>query len=75
MRAKIRRGVVFLAVIVALGVAAAERSASAQKPAGGVPTFQVDPFWPKFDGNWIFGSIGGVFIDPANDHVWVLQRP
>ena len=76
MRAKIRRGVGFLAVIVALGLAAVERPASAQKPGGGgVPAFQVDPFWPKFDGNWIFGSIGGVYIDPTNDHVWVLQRP
>src|SRR2546427_9188403 len=52
-----------------------ERSANAQRPAAGVPTFEVDPFWPKFDGNWIFGSIGGVFVDPANDHVWVLNRP
>lgn len=77
MKPKIRRRVGFLAVIAALALAVlvVERSASAQKPAAGVPTFQVDPFWPKFDGNWIFGSIGGVFIDPANDHVWVLQRP
>ena len=46
-----------------------------QQPAGGVPTFQVDPSWPRFEGNWIFGSIGGVFVDPTNDHVWVLNRP
>ena len=59
----------------AAGMAAVERSVDAQKPAGGVPTFQVDPSWPKFDGNWIFGSIGGVFVDPTNDHVWVLNRP
>jgi DNA-binding beta-propeller fold protein YncE len=52
-----------------------EQSAEAQRPAAGVPSFQVDPFWPKFDGNWIFGSIGGVAIDPTNDHVFVLQRP
>ncbi len=74
MNMKIRYAVAFLAVI-ALGVAAIERPAGAQKPAGGVPTFQVDPSWPKFDGNWIFGSIGGVFVDPTNDHVWVLNRP
>ena len=74
MNVKIRYAVVFLAV-VALGVAAIERPAGAQRPAGGVPTFQVDPSWPRFDGNWIFGSIGGVFVDPTNDHVWVLNRP
>jgi DNA-binding beta-propeller fold protein YncE len=43
--------------------------------ASDVPIFQVDASWPKFDGNWIFGSIGGVFVDPTNDHVWVLNRP
>jgi DNA-binding beta-propeller fold protein YncE len=41
----------------------------------GVPMFEVDPFWPRFESNWIFGSIGGVYVDPANDHVWVLNRP
>ena len=49
--------------------------ASTQAPSGSVPVFEVDASWPKFDGNWIFGSIGGVFVDPANDHVWVLNRP
>jgi hypothetical protein len=40
-----------------------------------VPSFQVDPSWPKTEGNWIFGSIGGITVDLKNDHVWVLQRP
>src|SRR5437762_6775478 len=74
MKTKNRYAVAFLA-LVALGAAAIEQPAGAQKPAGGVPTFQVDPSWPKFEGNWIFGSIGGVFVDPTNDHVWVLNRP
>ena len=26
-------------------------------------------------GNWIFGSIGGITVDPETGHVWVLQRP
>jgi DNA-binding beta-propeller fold protein YncE len=46
----------------------------AQAPRG-VPIFEVDASWPRFEGNWIFGSIGGVFVDPTNDHVWVLNRP
>jgi DNA-binding beta-propeller fold protein YncE len=65
----------FPAVGVALAIAAIEGPVLAQKPAGGVPRFEVDASWPKFDGNWIFGSIGGVFVDPTNDHVWVLNRP
>ena len=75
MNVKIRYYAVASLAVVALGVAAIERPAGAQKPAGGVPIFQVDSSWPKFDGNWIFGSIGGVFVDPTNDHVWVLNRP
>ena len=47
----------------------------AQRSPDDLPLFEVDASWPKFDGNWIFGSIGGVFVDPTNDHVWVLNRP
>jgi DNA-binding beta-propeller fold protein YncE len=75
MSVKIRHAIGVCAVIVALGTALVQHPAGAQRPAGGVPTFQVDPSWPKFDGNWIFGSIGGVFVDQTNDHVWVLNRP
>jgi DNA-binding beta-propeller fold protein YncE len=69
------------ALIAGLGVfawsAGAQRSTGGARAgaAGGVPAFEVDASWPRFDGNWIFGSIGGVFVDPANDHVWVLNRP
>jgi DNA-binding beta-propeller fold protein YncE len=54
---------------------AAGEPAVSQAPDSGVPMFEVDASWPRFDGNWIFGSIGGVFVDPTNDHVWVLNRP
>ena len=46
-----------------------------QKQTDCVPVYDVDPSWPKMTGNWIFGSIGGLAVDPANDHVFVLQRP
>jgi DNA-binding beta-propeller fold protein YncE len=75
MRANIRAAVGLVAVVLTLKQADIARPALAQKAAGGVPIFEVDPSWPKFDGNWIFGSIGGVFVDPTNDHVWVLNRP
>jgi DNA-binding beta-propeller fold protein YncE len=66
-----------------LGLGVFTSSAGAQRSAGGVgtnttagvPAFEVDASWPRFDGNWIFGSIGGVFVDPSTDHVWVLNRP
>jgi DNA-binding beta-propeller fold protein YncE len=65
----------FPAVGVALALAAIEGPVLAQRGAAEVPRFEVDASWPRFDGNWIFGSIGGVFVDPTNDHVWVLNRP
>jgi len=65
----------FLIGVFVLGMTAIERPIQAQKPAAGIPIFEVDASWPKFDSNWIFGSIGGVFVDPTNDHVWVLNRP
>jgi DNA-binding beta-propeller fold protein YncE len=39
-----------------------------------VPTFHVDPAWPRIPNNWQFGQVASVAID-ADDHVWVLQRP
>jgi DNA-binding beta-propeller fold protein YncE len=75
MRTNIRDAIGLVAVVVALQGANGARPILAQRPAGGVPNFEVDPSWPKFDGNWIFGSIGGVFVDTTNDHVWVLNRP
>ena len=74
MRLKVHPTAGILLAVVTIGGIVFDRSANAQKPAG-VPTFQIDPLWPKFDSNWIFGSIGGVFVDPTNDHVWVLNRP
>jgi hypothetical protein len=75
MQVNMNRALRFLMVAAAFALAVVGRSAHAQRAAGGMPAFQVDPFWPKFSGNWIFGSIGGVYVDPTNDHVWVLNRP
>lgn len=39
-----------------------------------VPTFEVDPFWPKpLPNNWIIGSAIGVSVD-SRDHVWIIHR-
>src|SRR5687768_5077084 len=40
-----------------------------------VPTFRVDPFWPKpLPNRWILGAVAGVAVD-SRDHVWVTHRP
>src|SRR5436190_8291429 len=40
-----------------------------------VPTFHVDPFWPKpLPNHWIVGAVVGVAVD-RRDHVWVAHRP
>jgi len=42
---------------------------------GGVPTFVVDPSWPREMPNlWIMGAVTSVFVD-ADDHVWVTHLP
>src|SRR5436305_12260970 len=41
---------------------------------GGVPLFQVDPFWPKpLPNNWILGPVSGVAVD-KRDHLWIIHR-
>lgn len=40
-----------------------------------VPTFQVDPFWPKeLPNNWLVGNVVGVAVD-SRDNVWIVHRP
>jgi hypothetical protein len=40
-----------------------------------VPTFTVDPMWPKpLPNRWLVGAVAGVAVD-ARDHVWIVHRP
>jgi len=40
-----------------------------------VPTFRVDPAWPKpLPNHWIVGAVAGVAVD-ARDHIWITHRP
>ena len=41
---------------------------------GGVPTFQLDPSWPKVPAKWKVGSVSSSSVD-AQDHVWIIHRP
>ncbi len=72
-----------LACIVALsGVLAiasisvrAQISVPALEAAADIPTFAVDPFWPKpLPNDWILGQVAGIHVD-ADDRVWIVQRP
>jgi hypothetical protein len=40
-----------------------------------IPTFQVDPTWPKIPSKWVFGLVSGVTVDEQQNHVWVIHRP
>ena len=43
--------------------------------AQGLPSYKVDPSWPKqLPKNWILGQVGGMTVD-KDDHIWVFQRP
>jgi hypothetical protein len=40
-----------------------------------VPSFQVDPFWPKtLPDKWLVGAVAGVAAD-TQDHIWIIHRP
>jgi hypothetical protein len=40
-----------------------------------VPTYAVDPAWPKpLPNRWLLGAVVGVAVD-ARQHVWIVHRP
>src|SRR5688572_106888 len=52
-------------------------SAPADAPPSKIPypIFELDRDWPKeFPNNMIMGDPGGVAVDPATNHVWVVSR-
>jgi DNA-binding beta-propeller fold protein YncE len=73
---RIGAGLLVVFAVLAAGQHALERTAIAQgKSAAQVPTFQVDPLWPKpLPNHWIIGSTIGVSAD-AQDHIWIIHRP
>jgi DNA-binding beta-propeller fold protein YncE len=51
------------------------QQAESSPDPGAVPTFEVDPFWPRtLPNRWILGQVAGVAVD-ARDHVWIVHRP
>jgi hypothetical protein len=59
---------VLLAVVVAAAIVGAA-------PPENVPSYEVDPAWPKpLPNRWLLGAVAGVAVDEA-DHVWIVHRP
>ena len=64
----------FALVIAASGSHPLGNNLAAPQSNRHVPTFEVDPLWPKLPNNWIFGEVSAVAVGPR-DHIWVLHRP
>src|SRR5690242_24044 len=72
MRPYLRYVVLSAAMLAAAAVPFAQNRANMSRQ---VPTFRVDPFWPKpLPNRWLFGAVAGVAVD-SRDHVWVTHRP
>ena len=78
-----RRGVALTSVLVLSAALTgcgpeadpADPATPAAQTPGGVPTFRVDPTWPReMPNQWIMGAVTAVFVD-AEDHVWVTHLP
>jgi DNA-binding beta-propeller fold protein YncE len=60
---------------LALLLAAATILSPRTSTAGEIPTFAVDPSWPKqLPNNWILGQVGGITVD-WQGHIWLIHRP
>ena len=61
----------FISVLASVAVLSAAQSA----PVRQVPTYEVDPMWPKpLPNSWLVGAIAGIAVD-ARNHVWIVHRP
>src|SRR3954467_8507283 len=60
--------------ICALGAGQSALEGRTKTHAVNVPTFEVDPLWPKpLPNHWGLGNVIGVGVD-ANDHVFIVHR-
>jgi DNA-binding beta-propeller fold protein YncE len=52
-----------------------EGKGTAAKYTDSIPSFRVDPFWPKpLPNDWLIGQVSGVAVDSKN-HIWIIHRP
>ena len=75
MKINVKRNYFIMALACgALSLAVAAFTLSPLRAQAGVPTFKVDPYWPKpLPGRWVTGEIGGLCVDDK-DHVFLVQR-
>jgi hypothetical protein len=75
MRARTAGVVAGIAAVTTM-VAWSSLAGAQSQPAAStqVPTFKVDPAWPKVPKQWVLGLVSGVGVD-SKDHIWVLHRP
>ncbi|HEV3063394.1 MAG TPA: hypothetical protein VGY48_34445 [Vicinamibacterales bacterium] len=71
-----RRRLVTGAILFWTAMASIGSELTARQPgAARVPTFRVDPFWPKpLPNHWLVGAVVGVAVD-SRDHIWITHRP
>src|SRR5262245_35911933 len=80
MKRKNLSRVVLFALVMVAGVEGTwlfgrETGAQTSKAeARSVPTFEVDPSWPKVPAKWKLGDVSSIAID-AQGNAWVLHRP
>ncbi|HXV63759.1 MAG TPA: hypothetical protein VEK15_23870 [Vicinamibacteria bacterium] len=64
-------GAMSLAMAVGLSIGTTGRGRAETE----VPSFEVDPAWPKpLPNRWLVGAVVGVAVD-SSDHVWIVHRP
>jgi hypothetical protein len=71
MRVFLKAAMVAASFIAAAGPALAAEATQSKRA---LPTFEVDPVWPKVPAKWKLGDASSIAID-AQDNVWVLHRP
>src|SRR4051812_2588964 len=55
--------------------AAAPEGKNSGKNSAHIPSYWVEPAWPReLPNNWLLGQVGGLAVDHQG-HLWVLQRP
>ena len=79
MHTRSRAAAIAVVAATALGATAlAATTVQAQTPAQAqtrsLPTFAVDPSWPKVPPQWKLGDVSSMASD-AQGNIWVLHRP
>jgi DNA-binding beta-propeller fold protein YncE len=67
--------IILLLVSISVIYGCPEGKGTAEESSGDIPSFKVDPFWPKpLPHDWLIGQVAGVAVD-AKNHVWIVHRP